>query len=262
MGRFHDLKADARAHWRIPAALAGLALVLAAASAVHRHVLIVRLLEADADTVDRGSASFAQRQAAPLYRELCAGCHGARFTGDRPRGIPDLSDDDWLYGSGRATEIERIILYGIRSGNGKGWNLAYMPAYGSAKFRRPAGVDPLTPGDIRDTVEYLRTLEDRPADADAARRGREIYLGRGGCHDCHAPDGRGDTAVGAPNLADGIWLYGDGSRESVFDSIARGHSGSCPAWTRHLEPWQARALAIYVAAAARTAANSRAATNR
>lgn len=262
MGRFHDLKAAAPAHWRIPAALSGLVLMLAVASAAHRHILIIRLLEADADAIDRGSGAFAEREAAPLYRELCAGCHGARFTGDQARGIPDLSDGDWLYGSGRATEIERIILYGIRSGNGKGWNLTYMPAYGSATFRRPAGVDPLTPGDIRDTVEYLRTLEKRPADAEAARRGREIYLGRGGCHDCHAPDGRGDTAIGAPNLADGIWLYGDGSRESVFDSIARGHSGSCPGWTRHLEAWQARALAIYVAGAARTATNPRTATNR
>jgi cytochrome c oxidase cbb3-type subunit 3 len=255
MGRLHDLAAGARAHWRIPAALAGLVLTLAVASAVHRHVLIIRLLEADADAIDRGSGLwiFAERESVPLYRELCAGCHGVRFTGDRVRGIPDLSDDDWLYGSGRATEIERIILYGIRSGNGKGWNLAYMPGYGSAKSRRPAGVDRLTPGDIRDTVEYLRTLEERPADAEAARRGRQIFLGRGGCHDCHAPDGRGDTAIGAPNLADGIWLYGDGSRESVFDSIARGHSGSCPAWTRHLEAWQARALAVYVAGAARAA---------
>jgi len=255
MGRLHDLAAAARAHWRIPAALAGLVLTLAVASAVHRHLLIIRLLEADADAIDPGSRlwTFAEREAVPLYRELCAGCHGARFTGDRARGIPDLSDDDWLYGSGRATEIERIILYGIRSANGKGWNLAYMPGYGSAKSRRPAGVDPLTPGDIRDTVEYLRTLEGRLADAEAARRGREIFLGRGGCHDCHAPDGRGDTAIGAPNIADGIWLYGDGSRESVFDSIARGHSGSCPAWTRHLEAWQARALAVYVAGAARAA---------
>jgi cytochrome c oxidase cbb3-type subunit 3 len=255
MGRLHDLAAAARAHGRIRAALAGLVLTLAVASAVHRHLLIIRLLEADADAIHPGSRiwTFAEREAVPLYRKLCAGCHGARFTGDRARGIPDLSDDDWLYGSGRATEIERIILYGIRSANGKGWNLAYMPAYGSAKSRRPAAVDPLTPGDIRDTVEYLRTLEGRMADAEAARRGREIFLGRGGCHDCHAPDGRGDTAIGAPNLADGIWLYGDGSRESVFDSIARGHSGSCPEWTRHLEAWQARALAVYVAGAARAA---------
>src|ERR1700733_9768360 len=77
MGRLHDLAAAARAHWRIPAALAGLILTLAAASAVHRHLLIIRLLEADADAIDRSSGSFAEREAAPLYRELCAGCHGA-----------------------------------------------------------------------------------------------------------------------------------------------------------------------------------------
>jgi len=248
MGRLHDL-----ARGSILATLLGLAVVLAAAAAIHRHLLVTRLLEADADAIHRDSGlwRFAQREAVPLYRDLCASCHGTTFTGDRARGIPDLTDDDWLYGSGRASEIERIILYGIRSGNGKGWNLAYMPAYGSVTSRRRAPLDPLTPGDIRDTVEYLRTLEHRPANAEAALRGREIFLGRGGCHDCHAPDGRGDAAIGAPNLADDIWLYGDGSRESVFDSIARGHGGSCPAWTRQLTAWQARALAVYVAAVAK-----------
>jgi cytochrome c oxidase cbb3-type subunit III len=177
------------------------------------------------------------------------GCHGANLAGDRARGIPNLSDGDWLYGSGRVSDIERIILYGIRSGNGKGWNLAMMPAYASATSYRRLAVAPLSPGDIRDTVEYLRTLEHKPADVDAAVRGQEIYTGRGACYDCHAPDGHGDTAIGAPNLTDDIWLYGDGSRASVFDSIALGHSGSCPARSRQLSAWQARALAVYVAGA-------------
>jgi cytochrome c oxidase cbb3-type subunit III len=249
VGRIHDLTARAGSYRWIAVVLLGLALTLATAGAVHRHLLITRLLEADADTIQRDSGlwRFAQREAAPLYGDFCAGCHGKGFRGDSDRGIPNLTDDDWLYGSGRASEIERIILYGIRSGNGKGWNLAYMPAYGSVISHRRAPIDPLTPGDIRDTVEYLRKLEHRPADAEAALRGQDIFLGRGGCHDCHAPDGRGDAAIGAPNLADDIWLYGDGSRESVFDSIARGHSGSCPAWSRQLSPWQARALAVYVA---------------
>jgi cytochrome c oxidase cbb3-type subunit 3 len=246
-----------RVDWRMAAALAGLLLAVTAAWTVHHHSLITRFLQADADAIDRGSRlwTFAEHEAVPLYREFCAGCHGAHFTGDSARGIPDLTDNDWLYGSGRATEIERVILYGIRAGNGKGWNLAYMPAYGNPKSRRSTGVEPLTPQDIRDTVEYLRTLENRPADIEAARRGEEIYHGRGGCYDCHASDGRGDAAIGAPNLADRIWLYGNGSRDSVFESIARGHSGSCPAWTRQLEAWQARALAVYVADAARAASN-------
>jgi cytochrome c oxidase cbb3-type subunit 3 len=215
--------------------------------------MISRLLKTDADAVlaDGALSKFAQTQAEPLYARFCRGCHGAQLRGDPDRGIPDLTDEDWLFGSGHVSEIEHIILYGIRSGNGKGWNLADMPAFASAVPYRRYAIEPLSPGDIRDTVEYLRSLERRPADPDAVLRGKRIYDGRGACYDCHAADGHGDTAVGAPNLTDDIWLYGDGSRQSVFDSIARGHRGSCPAWTARLTAWQARALAVYVRGAAR-----------
>jgi cytochrome c oxidase cbb3-type subunit 3 len=99
-------------------------------------------------------------------------------------------------------------------------------------------------------VEFLRRLEKRPADAEAAARGAEIFAGKGGCYDCHGNDGSGDSAIGAPDLTDGIWLYGDGSRESVFHSIAYGHQGACPAWINRIEPAAIRALAVYIHAAA------------
>jgi cytochrome c oxidase cbb3-type subunit 3 len=230
-------------------AIAAFAAVFGLAEAVHHHLMITRLLKTEADAVRRDESlwRFANREASPLYGEYCADCHGVNMAGNRARGVPNLRDGDWLYGSGQVSDIEHIILYGIRSGNGKGWNLAVMPAYASATSSSRLAVSPLSPQDIRDTVEYLRTLEHKPAQADAAARGREIFAGRGACYDCHAPDGHGDTAIGAPNLTDDIWLYGDGSRESVFDSIALGHSGSCPARFRQLAAWQARALAVYVA---------------
>ncbi|MGA2190207.1 MAG: c-type cytochrome [Steroidobacteraceae bacterium] len=255
MGRLHDLISSARLHGRIPAAVIGALLLAWGVHAIHRHLMIARLLLTDADQVlaQDGLSRFARAQGRPLYGTFCSSCHGVNLTGDRRLGVPDLTDDDWLYGSGEVSEIERVILYGIRAGNGKGWNLASMPAYASAVPYGRFTLDPLTPGDIRDTVEYLRTLERRPADAAAAQRGEQIFRGRGACFDCHAADGRGDTAIGAPNLTDDVWLYGDGSRQSVFESIARGHHGSCPAWTHRLSAWQARALAVYVGGAARSA---------
>jgi cytochrome c oxidase cbb3-type subunit III len=255
MGRLHDLTASVRARRLIPLTVAAFALIAWGAQGIHRHIMISRLIEREPDEIDRDLAlwKFAREQAAPLYAKFCLACHGAALAGDPARGIPNLSDDDWLYGSGRVSEIERIVLYGIRSGNGKGWNLADMPAYARETPYRRFAVDPLTPADIRDTVEYLRSLERKPADADAARRGQDIFAGRGACYDCHASDGHGDSAIGAPNLTDDIWLYGDGSRQSVFESIARGHGGSCPAWTRQIAAWQARALAVYVRSAALSA---------
>jgi cytochrome c oxidase cbb3-type subunit 3 len=253
MDRLHHLSISSRKVRRTAACVIALMVAAWVAVRIHRQVLTDRLLRREPDAVltDGELSRFAQDQGGPLYAQFCRGCHGVGLTGDRARGIPDLTDQDWLFGSGRVSEIEHIILYGIRAGNGKGWNLADMPAYASPVPYRRFAVDPLTPGDIRDTVEYLRTFERRPADADAAKRGAAIYSGRGACFDCHGADGQGDTAIGAPNLADDSWLYGDGSRQSVFESIARGHEGSCPAWSGRLSAWQVRALAVYVRHAAR-----------
>jgi cytochrome c oxidase cbb3-type subunit 3 len=246
MGRVHDVS-----RLRRRAALALLAaavLCVWGAQALHRRVMADRLLSVFPDRVpgDAALAKFARDQAAPLYREYCSSCHGDNLKGDRARGIPDLTDRDWLYGSGEVSDIERVVLYGIRSGVGKGWNLANMPAYAQHVPYRRFAIESLTPGDIEDTVEYLRAIEGRSADKEAAARGEKIFQGRGACFDCHGADARGDTAIGAPNLADDLWLYGDGSRQSVFESIARGHQGSCPAWFRRIPAWKARALAVYV----------------
>src|SRR5690348_16272988 len=64
------------------------------------------------------------------YAANCASCHGAELKGDRKRGVPDLTDDVWLYDYGRVSDIERTILYGIRSGLGKSHNVTDMPAIG------------------------------------------------------------------------------------------------------------------------------------
>ncbi|MGB0761693.1 MAG: c-type cytochrome, partial [Rubripirellula sp.] len=44
------------------------------------------------------------------------------------------------------------------------------------------------------------------------------------CVACHGADGTGNTAFGAPNLTDAVWLYG-GSREAIRASIADGRQG-------------------------------------
>jgi cytochrome c oxidase cbb3-type subunit 3 len=106
-------------------------------------------------------------------------------------------------------DVEKIIRYGIRSGHPKTWNLAVMPAYGSA---HPSATEPSIPQlsktEIDDLVEYLFFLEKRSANAVAAKRGAALYGNKAGCFDCHAGDGGGDLPIGAPSLTDGIWLYG------------------------------------------------------
>jgi cbb3-type cytochrome c oxidase subunit III len=122
-----------------------------------------------------------------------------------------------------------------------------MPAYASARpSAREPQLQPLSPADIQDVTEYLLALGHRPHAEDAAARGREIYAGRGACYDCHSSDARGDGAIGAPNLTDAIWLYGDGRRADLVDSLEKGRRGACPAWGRQLGAKAVRELAVYV----------------
>jgi cytochrome c oxidase cbb3-type subunit 3 len=207
------------------------------------------LLRADADLTPQNPrlVRFAASLAKPAYAAHCALCHGADLKGNSSLGAPNLADNDWLYGSGQVSEIERTIYFGIRSGNRKSRNLAVMPAFGraqspTAKYK----LTPLTPGEIRDVIAHLFTLENRQADPQAAARGRSIFLNKGECYDCHSPHGHGDPGIGAPNLTDNIWLDGDGSADSIFRTIEVGRQGVCPAWVDRLPAATLRALAVYI----------------
>jgi cytochrome c oxidase cbb3-type subunit III len=238
---------------RTPRAILFTALLLAGAAAVALTIYNGRreaqLLRADPDAIpgDRKMMRFAATRGAAKFRAYCASCHAVAGKGDRLRGVPDLTDNDWLFGSGMVSEIERIVAYGIRSGNPKAWNLARMPGFARAQpSPADAKILPLSPGDIRDVAEYLISLQKGPADAAAASRGARVYFGAGGCFDCHSPDGKGDPAIGAPNLVDNVTLYGDGSRGSLFESIANGRQGVCPAFINRLDAAAIREVSLYV----------------
>ena len=206
---------------------------------LRRDHLQFRLLATDADAVvrDRQLVDFATRQAVPLYAANCAVCHGADMTGNTVLGAPNLKDQVWLYGSGSVFDIERTLLYGIRSGHGKSHNVSEMPAFGST------GV--LSPTDIRNVVQYVLQLSLRPHRADAAADGRMVYFGIANCADCHASDGRGNPDYGAPDLTANVWNTG-GSEQALYDAIYFGQHHIMPAWIGTLSLTQIRALAVYV----------------
>ena len=202
-----------------------------------------------ATVLDAGLRSFALAYARPAYDRHCAACHGDRLQGDPRKGVPNLTDQDWLYGEGRVAQIEHTILYGIRSGNPKGWNLADMPAFARESPYARYQMTPLEPDEIHDVIEYLMVTAGKPGDGAAAERGAKIFADKGQCFDCHSNDAQGDAAIGAPNLIDNIWLYGNGRREDIYDTVARGRSGICPPWFEQLSPVTIRALAVLVYAA-------------
>jgi cytochrome c oxidase cbb3-type subunit 3 len=225
------------------------ALSMVATVLLHGRYMEARLLRADPGGTpsDATLMSFATGRGRPLFDAHCASCHGPDGHGDQAKGIPDLTDDDWLYGTGQVIDIERVIDYGIRSHHPKAWSLAIMPAFGRPRpSETDAKIAPLTPPQIRDLTEFIFHEQGRDVDDAAAARGASLYLGGGGCYDCHSTDLRGDSAIGVPNLIDQITLYGDGSRQALFMSIANGRQGVCPAWVRQISPVSIRELALYV----------------
>jgi cytochrome c oxidase cbb3-type subunit 3 len=238
-------------------AIAAVAVVAVAGGAVYvldQRELHARLIRAEPESIpdDAALRAFAIAYGTPVFKANCASCHGDNMKGDPDYGVPDFTRGEWLYGEGRVSEIERTILFGIRAGNGRTLNFADMPAFARPVPYRRYQIDPLEPQEIRDVVTYLMMAGGKPGNREAAARGAKIYGDKGQCFDCHAGDGKGDAAIGAPNLIDDKWLHGNGTFEDIYAVVARGSAGVCPAWYQRLSPVQIRALAVVVHEARRS----------
>ena len=155
-----------------------------------------------------------------LFLTYCSQCHGSDAGG--ARGFPSLRDDDWLYG-GEPEAIKASIVNG-RNG--------VMPPMGPA----------LGEQGVKEMVNYVLSLSGRQHDAALAAKGKQKF---GVCAACHGPDGKGNPALGAPNLTDKVWLYG-GSEASIAETITKGRNGVMPAWGEKLGEAKAHLLAAYV----------------
>ncbi len=232
-----------RSSWKGLLALGAVVLAGAAVAAVTAHVqrerIEYRLLadEPDQAADDPALVRFASAQARPLYVRHCAACHGADMRGNPRLGAPDLTDSVWLYGDGSVYQIERTLMYGVRSGLSKTHNVTDMPAFGQRGM--------LGDAEIRDLVQYLLKLNGRPYEAEAAEEGRALYYGKPDCSDCHGSDARGDNDYGAPDLTVNVWNNG-GDPQSLYDSLYFGRHRIMPAWLGTLSLEQIRALAIYI----------------
>ena len=166
-----------------------------------------------------------------LFGDNCATCHGAGGQGSV--GYPSLVDDEWIWG-GALADIQATLHYGIRSTHPQ-TRFNQMLAYGADGL--------LTPEQISDVVEHVMRISGRDADAAKAARGGALFAQQ--CASCHGAEGLGDQALGAPNLTDGIWLYG-GERLDIQRTVHQGRGGVMPAWTGRLSEEQITALAVYV----------------
>jgi cytochrome c oxidase cbb3-type subunit 3 len=156
-----------------------------------------------------------------LFLNNCATCHGSDARG--AIGFPNLTDNAWLSDSSPAG-IQNTIANG---------RIGVMPALGAALGE--AGADAV--------VAYVRSLGGEQRDASLVEAGKQQYMLY--CVACHAQDGTGMQALGAPNLTDNIWLHGS-SDAAIRDVIVNGRTNQMPAQKEILTDDRIRTVVAYV----------------
>jgi len=160
-----------------------------------------------------------------VFVNNCAACHGSDARG--AKGYPNLTDNDWLYGGAPDTVVATIA---------KGRN-GVMPPWGPV----------LGDQGVEEVANYVLTLSGQKADATLAAAGKARFATT--CVACHGPEGKGNPALGAPNLTDNIWLYGN-TLEEIKATIKNGRNGRMPAWENVLGADRVRLAAVWVLAQA------------
>ncbi len=156
-----------------------------------------------------------------LFMNNCAQCHGSDARGSK--GFPNLADTDWLHG-GTPEKIRETITQG-RTG--------VMPPMAAAVG---------SPEDVRNLSHYVLSLSGSPNDSLRASLGKSKFTA---CAACHGMDGKGNQALGAPNLTDDVWLHGWGEA-AVAAMVNHGKTNQMPAQADKLTDAQIAVLASYV----------------
>jgi len=166
---------------------------------------------------DPGAMAIGER----LFLNNCAQCHASDARGSR--GFPNLTDRDWLHG-GTPEKIRETITHG-RTG--------VMPPMGEAVG---------SADDVKNLANYVLSLSGSPHDSVRAGLGKSKFTT---CAACHGIGGVGNSAVGAPNLADKVWLHGYG-QEAIIAMINGGKTNQMPAQQGRLTEAQIHVLTAYV----------------
>lgn len=157
-----------------------------------------------------------------LFMNTCAQCHGSDARGSK--SFPNLTDNDWLGGAGDPAYIKGVIVNG-RQG--------VMPPMAAAVG---------TSEDVANLAQYVLSLSGSPHDSVSASLGKSKFVA---CAACHGMDGKGNHAIGAPNLTDDIWLHGWGA-EHIANMVQNGKTNVMPPQGGKLTDGQLQVLTSYV----------------
>jgi cytochrome c oxidase cbb3-type subunit 3 len=163
-----------------------------------------------------------------LFGNNCAQCHGSDGRGSK--GFPNLTDGDWLYGGSLETITETIT---------KG-RIGVMPPLAAAVG---------TADDVKNVANFVLSLSGSAHNAVAAQLGKPKFAV---CAACHGPEGKGNPALGAPNLTDKVWLHGWGE-QAIVSIVNSGKTNVMPAFGERLSAEQIHVLAAYVWSLSQTA---------
>jgi cytochrome c oxidase cbb3-type subunit 3 len=164
-----------------------------------------------------------------LFANNCAQCHGSDARGSK--GFPNLTDGDWMWGGTHADIITTIT-------NGR---MGAMPPMAAAVG---------TAQDVRNLANFVLSLSGSAHNSAAAQLGKPKFVV---CAACHGPDGKGNPALGAPNLTDKTWLHGWGEA-AIVSIVNSGKTNVMPAFNERLGAEQIHVLAAYVWSLSQTAA--------
>lgn len=156
-----------------------------------------------------------------LFMNNCAQCHGSDARGSK--GFPNLADSDWLHG-GAPENIVQTLTQG---------RVGVMPPMAAAVGSSE---------DVRNVAHYVLSLSNSPHDSVRAQLGRSKFSV---CAACHGAGGKGNPAIGAPNLADDTWLHGWGER-AIVEIVNNGRTNEMPAQAGKLTEAQIHVLGAYV----------------
>lgn len=157
-----------------------------------------------------------------LFMNNCSLCHGLDARGGN--GFPNLTNNKWLYG-GTPNEIKTTITNGRR---GK------MPSYAQVITSE---------SDIENIALYVLSLSKSTEKEVLNEIGKTKFNAI--CSACHGINAKGNKFLGAPDLVDPQWIYGN-SINDIKNTIKYGRTGVMPAHKGILSKEQIHILTAYI----------------